>query len=142
MELNIKKLPSGEFEVQGQTVTRAFAEGIMLATLMATCEGRVARMVAIADQYEAVGLSIQGARKEASKVAEHRYAQAEAQRKRDQEAQWYAQRAREMASMHDPLEIARAKAKREARDAEIRAYAQSIRAARGGRQVFSDSDWA
>ena len=142
MELNIKKLPTNDqFEVQGQPVTRAFAEGIMLTTLLASCEGRVAAMANIADQYEAVGLSIQKAPKEADKVAEYRHAQAKAQAQRDKEAQWYEQRAKEMASMHDPLEIARAKSEREARDAEIRAYAQSLRAARGGRQVFSDNQW-
>lgn len=132
MKLNISRLSESKYEVQGQEVTKEFAEGAMLAGLFAACGRNVDRMTAICDQYEAVGLSPRGFPEEFRKVSIQRAEISREEEKRRKDAEFFTERNRQMAEARDPLAIARKKAEREAREAKIRAHGQSIRAARSG----------
>lgn len=132
MKLNIVRLSESKFEVQGQEVTREFAEGAMLAGLFASCGRNVDRMATICDQYEDAGLSPKAFAEEYRKVSLQRAELARAAAKAKQDAEFFNERQRQMNEALDPLAIARKKAEREARDAKIRAHGNSIRAARSG----------
>lgn len=132
MKLNIVRLSETKFEVQGQEVTKDFAEGVMLSGLFASCGRNVDRMAEVCDQYEAAGLSPKGFADEYRKVSLHRAEIAREEDKRRQDAEFFAERNRQMAEARDPLAIARKKAEREAKEAKIRAHGQAIRAARSG----------
>ncbi len=57
MQLNIQKVTPETVEVQGQVVSRAYAEGVMLATLIATAGTNKPAQEAIVSQYLDAGLS-------------------------------------------------------------------------------------
>lgn len=132
MKLNITRLSETKYEVQGQEVTKEFAEGAMLAGLFAACGRNVERMTEICDQYEAVGLSPRGFHEEFRKVSLQRAEVSREEEKRRKDAAFFAERNRQMLEAQDPLAIARKRAEREAKEAKIRAHGQNIRAARSG----------
>ncbi|MFV3402462.1 hypothetical protein ACNFIC_00715 [Pseudomonas sp. NY15463] len=133
MKLNIIPLDTNEFSVQGQTVSREFAEGAMLSGLLASAGKSVPAMANIIDQYEAVGLRATNFPDQLRKVQIDRAARAREEAQRKADAEYFAERAREMATAHDPLVLARKKAERERRASQARQHGEAIRAARGGR---------
>lgn len=132
MKLEIVQLESGKFEVQGQEVSRAFAEGVMLAGLFASCGRNVDRIVSICDQYVEAGLSLDSFPAENRKAHLLRNEIAREEEKRRKANEFFSERSRQMAEAYDPLVIARKKAEREVREAAIREHGRSIRAARSG----------
>lgn len=132
MKLEIVQLESGKFEVQGQEVSRAFAEGVMLAGLFSSCGHNVDRIVSICDQYEEAGLSLDSFPAENRKAHLRRNEIAREEEKRRKDHEFFSARAAEMKDAYDPLVIARKKAEREVREAKIREHGRSIRAARSG----------
>ncbi|MBK3477443.1 hypothetical protein JJD66_15250 [Pseudomonas sp. MF6751] len=132
MKLNIVRLSETKYEVQGQEVSKEFAEGVMLSGLFAACGRNIDRMTEICDQYEAAGLSPKAFAEEYRKVSIQRAEIAREEAKRRKDAEFFSERNRQMSEACDPLAIARKKAEREAKEAKIRAHGQSIRAARSG----------
>ncbi|MCU0209151.1 MULTISPECIES: hypothetical protein [Pseudomonas] len=132
MKLNIVRLSETKYEVQGQEVTKEYAEGAMLAGLFAVCGRNVDRMADVCDQYEAAGLSPKAFPVEYRKVGFLRAEIAAEAEKRRKDTEFHRERARQMNEANDPLAIARKRAEREAKEAKIRAHGQAIRAARSG----------
>lgn len=130
MNLNIQNKTPETVEVQGQTVTIAFAEGVMLSGLMAGCGTNRVKQANIIDQYMEAELSVAAFPAIARSVALDRAEERREQARREQEAREHADR---FASYATPsaLEVARRRAKREAQEAEMRARGAAIRAANG-----------
>ena len=138
MQLNIQNVTPETAEVQGQTVTRAFAEGVMLSGLIAGAGKNDAKQGAIIEQYLTAGLDTSAFPEATSKVLR---ARAAAERHRQQqiaESQRHAERFAPY-SMPSELEVARRRAKREALEAKMRAQGAAIRAA-NGRSTWSSWD--
>ena len=138
MQLNIQNVTPETAEVQGQTVTRAFAEGVMLSGLIAGAGKNDAKQGAIIEQYLIAGLDTSAFPEATSKVLR---ARAAAERHRQQqiaESQRHAERFASY-SMPSELEVARRRAKREALEAKMRAQGAAIRAA-NGRSTWSSWD--
>ncbi|NBB34170.1 hypothetical protein [Pseudomonas sp. BC115LW] len=130
MNLNIQNVTPETVEVQGQIVTRAFAEGVMLSGLIAGAGKNDAALEVIVKQYLDAGL-IADAFPAVVRAVRSREAHAAAERERQlAEARAHAER---VASYTTPtaLEVARRRAKREALAAEHRARGAAIRAANG-----------
>ena len=68
MQLNIQNVTPETAEVQGQTVTRAFAEGVMLSGLIAGAGKNDAKQGAIIEQYLNAGLDTSAFPEATSKV--------------------------------------------------------------------------
>lgn len=130
MQLNIQNKTLETVEVQGQNVSIAFAEGVMLSGLIAGCGRNFAKQSVIIEQYMDAGLSVKAFPEVARSVALDRAARSAQEAKRAQEAREHSER---VASYATPsaLEVARRRAKREAREAEMRARGAAIRAANG-----------
>ena len=130
MKLNIQNKTPETVEVQGQNVTIAFAEGVMLSGLMAGCGFNRIKQAAIIDQYMEAGLSVAAFPDIARSVARDRAEQRQLQARREQEAREHAERFASYASP-SALEVARRRAKREALEGEMRARGAAVRAANG-----------
>ncbi|AOZ14001.1 hypothetical protein AA042_16105 [Pseudomonas lundensis] len=130
MQLNIQNKTSETVEVQGQTVTIAFAEGVMLSGLLAGCGRNFAKQSSIVEQYMDAELSVKAFPEIARSVANERAERRAYEAKRLQEAREHAERVASYATPSD-LEVARRRAKREAREEEMRARGAAIRAANG-----------
>ncbi|MBF8730482.1 hypothetical protein IRZ59_08480 [Pseudomonas guariconensis] len=130
MKLNIQNVTPETVEVQGQTVTRAFAEGVMLSGLIAGAGKNNAAQEAIVEQYLDAGLSATAF--PAVVHAVHvRQARASAERERQlAESRAHAERFASY-STNDALTVARRRAKREERERKYREMGQAIRAATG-----------
>ena len=130
MQLNIQNVTPETVEVQGQSVTRAFAEGVMLSGLIAGAGKNDAAREAIVRQYLEAGLSAD-AFPAVARAVRAREAHAATERQRQiAESRAHAERFASY-SMPSELEVARRRAKREAREAEHRARGAAIRAANG-----------
>jgi len=130
MQLNIQNVTPETVEVQGQSVTRTFAEGVMLSGLIAGAGKNDSAREAIVKQYLDAGL-IADAFPAVVRAVRAREAHSAAARERQlAESRAHAER---VASYATPtaLEVARRRAKREAREAEYRARGAAIRAANG-----------
>ncbi|MGV2835941.1 hypothetical protein [Pseudomonas shirazensis] len=136
MQLNIQKVTPETVEVQGQVVARAYAEGVMLATLIATAGANKPAQEAIVSQYLDAGLSaaafpaiVRGI--EARKlVAQREYAE------RIAEANAHAERFKSYESS-SALDVARRRAKREERERKYQEIGRAIRSANGRSDVSS-----
>lgn len=115
--------------IQGQTVTKAYAEGVMLAGLLAAVGKNHGAITSIIKQFMEAGLSTSAFPDQTSVARQeiHEAAQREAARQRD--AKFHADR---FASYAPPtrLEVARAREAKEKRAAAIREHGNNIRAAR------------
>lgn len=139
MNLNIQNVTPETVEVQGQTVTRAFAEGVMLSGLIAGAGTNKAAQEAIVKQYLDAGLSA-AAFPDVVRAVQVSQARASAERERLlAESNAHAER---FASYRadDPLTVARRRAKREERERKYREMGQAIRAA-NGRSSISTGNW-
>jgi hypothetical protein len=129
MQLNIKNVTPEAVEVQGQTVTRAFAEGVMLASLVGGARHDYEK-AAIVKQYLDAGLSadqfpkvVQRVQQDADRAhadRERRLAESRAHEERFKSYQGST-----------PLEHAKRRAAREERERKMREMGQAIRAANG-----------
>ena len=139
MQLNIQKVTPETVEVQGQAVARAYAEGVMLATLIAAAGSNKPAQEAIVSQYLDAGLSA-GAFPAIVRAIETRklVAQRE-QAERIAEARAHAERCKSYEG-GSALEVARRRAAREAREDKYRAIGVAIRSA-NGRSDFSSGNW-
>lgn len=139
MQLNIQKVTPETVEVQGQVVARAYAEGVMLATLIATAGTNKPAQQAIVSQYLDAGLSA-GAFPAIVRAIETRklVAQRE-QAERIAEARAHAERCKSYEG-GSALEVARRRAAREAREREYQEVGRAIRSA-NGRSSFSTGNW-
>lgn len=139
MQLNIQKVTPETVEVQGQVVARAYAEGVMLATLIATAGTNKPAQEAIVSQYLDAGLSA-GAFPSIVRAIETRklVAQRE-QAERIAEANAHAERCKSYEG-GSALEVARRRAARETREDKYRAMGVAIRSA-NGRSDFSSGNW-
>ena len=140
MQLNIQKVTPETVEVQGQVVARAYAEGVMLATLIATAGTNKPAQEAIVGQYLDAGLSA-GAFPAIVRAIETRklVAQRE-QAERIAEANAHAERCKSYEG-GSALEVARRRAARETREDKYRAMGVAIRSANGRSSFSSDANW-
>lgn len=130
MQLNIQNVTPETVEVQGQTVTRAFAEGVMLAGLIAGAGKNNVAQEAIIKQYLDADLSA-AAFPDVVRAVRAAEARANAERERQlAESRAHAER---FASYKTPsaLEVARRRAKREERERQYQAMSQAVRSANG-----------
>lgn len=130
MNLNIQNVTPETVEVQGQTVTRAFAEGVMLSGLIAGAGRNGAAREAIIEQYLDAGLSA-NAFPEVVRDVKARKARAAAEHERQlAEARAHAERFK---SYETPsaLEVARKRAKREERERKYQEMSRAVRSATG-----------
>ncbi|AVH38121.1 hypothetical protein AL532_18130 [Pseudomonas monteilii] len=131
MQLNIQNVTPETVEVQGQTVTRAFAEGVMLAGLMAGTGRNEAAKADIIGQYLDAGLNTRVSfPKETAKVLSDR---AHAAREKDRlqaEANAHAERFKSYET-GSALEVARRRAKREERERKYQEMSRAVRSANG-----------
>lgn len=130
MQLNIQNVTPETVEVQGQTVTRAFAEGVMLSGLIAGAGKNDAAKQAIVTQYLDAGLS---ATAFPDVVRMVNVTKARAQRERDEriaEARAHAERFKSYET-GSALDIARRRAAREERERKYREMGAAVRAANG-----------
>lgn len=139
MKLNIQNVTPETVEVQGQTVTRAFAEGVMLSGLIAGAGTNKAAQEVIVKQYLEAGLSA-AAFPDVVRAVNVRHAQASAERERQlAESRAHAERFK---SYETPsrLDQARRRAAREERERKHNAMVQAVRSA-NGRSDFSTGNW-
>ncbi|WP_307944976.1 hypothetical protein [Pseudomonas mosselii] len=130
MQLNIQNVTPETAEVQGQTVTRAFAEGVMLSGLIAGAGNNDAAKQVIVTQYLDAGLS---ATAFPDVVRMVNATKARAQRERDEriaEARAHAERFKSYET-GSALDIARRRAAREERESKYREMGAAVRAANG-----------
>ncbi|UMZ14721.1 hypothetical protein I9018_13920 [Pseudomonas sp. MPFS] len=132
MKLDIHRTAQDKFEIQGQEVTRTYAEGALLAGLLAMAGPNVAKLANVIDQFEAAGLSCRAFPDELIKVQQARaIAQQETDRKAKDVAFFQARQA-EMAEQFNPAAIAREKAEKEAHAQRVRDHGARIRSSRSG----------
>lgn len=138
MNLNIQKVAPETVEVQGQVVTRAFAEGVMLSGLIAGAGTNKAAQEAIVVQYLDAGLSAAAFPAIVRSIASRKARETREQAERIAEANAHAERCKSYQGISD-LEVARRSAAREAREKKIRDMGAAVRAA-NGRSSWSSWD--
>lgn len=139
MKLNIQNVTPETAEVQGQTVTRAFAEGVMLSGLIAGAGKNDAAKQAIVTQYLDAGLSAD-AFPDVVRMVNATKARAERERAaRQAEANAHAERFKSYET-GSALAVARRRAAREERERKYREMSQAMRGA-NGRSDFSSGNW-
>lgn len=138
MQLNIQNVTPETVEVQGQVVARAYAEGVMLATLIATAGSSKPAQEAIVSQYLEAGLSAAAFPAIVRSIETRKSAAEREHAERLKEAREHAERVRSYEST--PLDEARRRAKRHAREDQYRAMGNAIRSA-NGRSDFSSANW-
>ncbi|MBV4472465.1 hypothetical protein [Pseudomonas siliginis] len=130
MKLNIVNTPD-RLEVQGQNVSREYAEGAMLAGLLAMAGKNDNKVTEIVRQYRDAGLSTAAFPVETRRAFTIFAREEQQEAKRAAEAAWFAERAKEQVPP-TPLEAARKRAVRETQNERIRRMGAEARAARGG----------
>lgn len=130
MKLNIVNTPD-RLEVQGQAVSREYAEGVMLAGLFAMAGKNDIKVTEIVRQYRDAGLSTSAFPVETRRALMVFAKEDQLEATRIAEAAWFAERAKEQVPP-TPLEASRKRAEIDARDSRIRNMGQASRAARGG----------
>lgn len=138
MNLNIQNVTPETVEIQGQSVNRAYAEGVMLTMLVATAGKNEPNIASIGRQYAEAGLSLEGS--PAAYAAYIRADKAAALERTKQEAAAKAHADRFASYNPTALEVARSAAARRARDEKYRSMGAAIRSA-NGRSSFSSSDF-
>ena len=112
MKLNIQKATLETVEVQGQTVTRAFAEGVMLSGLIAGCGRDFSKQCAIIEQYIEAGLTTQAFPAVTQSVYRDRAERAAREAQRALEAKQHVERFASYTPQSD-LQVARRRAERQ-----------------------------
>lgn len=130
MQLNIVNTPD-RLEVQGQAVSREYAEGVMLAGLLAMAGKNDPKVTEIVRQYRDAGLSTAAFPVETRRAFTIFAREEQQEAKRVSEAAWFAERAKEQVPP-TPLEAARKRSVKEAQNERIRRMGAETRAARGG----------
>ncbi|MCV4266676.1 hypothetical protein [Pseudomonas capsici] len=139
MNLNIQNATPETVEVQGQTVTRAFAEGVMLTGLIAGAGKNLAAQEVVVKQYLDAGLSA-ASFPDVVRAVQVSQARANAERERQlAESRAHAERFKSYQGV-DPLITARRRAARDERARKYREMGQAIRAA-NGRSSWSSSEF-
>ena len=138
MQLNIQKVTPETVEVQGQVVSRAYAEGVMLATLIATAGSNKPAQEAIVSQYLDAGLSAAAFPAIVRSIEARKLAAEREHAERLKDAREHAERVKSYEST--PLDEARRRAKRQVREDQYRAMGNAIRSA-NGRSDFSSANW-
>ena len=115
--------------IQGQTVTKAYAEGVMLAGLLAAVGKNHGAITSIIKQFMEAGLSTAAFPDQTSVARQEIHAAGLREAARQRDAQFHADR---FASYKAPtrLEVARAREAKEKQAAAIREHGLAIRAAR------------
>ncbi|MHC8324751.1 hypothetical protein [Pseudomonas sp. LB1P83] len=139
MKLNIVNTPD-RLEVQGQAVSREYAEGVMLAGLFAMAGKNDTKVTEIVRQYRDAGLSTAAFPVETRRASMIFAKEDQLEATRTVEAAWFAERAKEQVPP-TPLEAARKRAEIDARDTRIRDMGRQTRAARGGGAWSSFEDF-
>lgn len=130
MKLNIVNTPD-RLEVQGQVVSREYAEGVLLAGLLAMAGKNDTKVTEIVRQYRDAGLSTVAFPVETRRAFTVFAREEQQESTRAAEAAWFAERAKEQVPP-TPLEAARKRAVKETQNERIRRMGQETRAARGG----------
>ena len=138
MQLNIQNVTPETVEVQGQVVARAYAEGVMLATLIATAGTNKPAQEVIVSQYMDAGLSVAAFPAIVRSVETRKFVAEREHAERLKEAREHAERFKSYEIT--PLDEARRRAKRHAREDQYRAMGNAIRSA-NGRSDFSSANW-
>ncbi len=125
MQIKITKVLKNEVTVCGQTLTREYAENIMLPMLVAQCGTVKGRQFEVVKAFDEAGLSLAAVPEVAREYASDKVEKAREQARRQAEADAHAERFREWT----PRELAQAKADKEARAAAIREQGERVRAA-------------
>lgn len=138
MQLNIQNVTPETVEVQGQVVARAYAEGVMLATLIATAGTNKPAQEVIVSQYMDAGLSVAAFPAIVRSVETRKFVAERETAERLKEAREHAERFKSYEIT--PLDEARRRAKRHAREDQYRTIGNAIRSA-NGRSDFSSANW-
>lgn len=138
MQLNIQNVTPETVEVQGQVVARAYAEGVMLATLIATAGTNKPAQEVIVSQYMDAGLSVAAFPAIVRSVETRKFVAEREHAERLKEAREHAERFKSYEIT--PLDEARRRAKRHAREDKYIAMGNAIRSA-NGRSDFSSANW-
>ena len=138
MQLNIQKVTPETVEVQGQAVARAYAEGVMLATLIAAAGSNKPAQEAIVSQYLDAGLSAAAFPAIVRSIEARKLAAEREHAERLKEAREHSERFKSYETT--PLDEARRRAKREDRERRYQDMGRAIRSA-NGRSDFSSGNW-
>ena len=138
MQLNIQNVTPETVEVQGQVVARAYAEGVMLATLIATAGTNKPAQEVIVSQYMDAGLSVAAFPAIVRSVETRKFVAERETAERLKEAREHAERFKSYEIT--PLDEARRRAKREDRERKYQDMGRAIRSA-NGRSDFSSANW-
>ncbi|CAH0130445.1 MULTISPECIES: hypothetical protein [Pseudomonas] len=138
MQLNIQNVTPETVEVQGQVVARAYAEGVMLATLIATAGTNKPAQEVIVSQYMDAGLSVAAFPAIVRSVETRKFVAERETAERLKEAREHAERFKSYEIT--PLDEARRRAKREDRERKYQDMGRAIRSA-NGRSDFSSGNW-
>ncbi|MGY2293683.1 hypothetical protein [Pseudomonas sp. SDO5511_1_S431] len=125
MQINITNVLKNEVTVSGQTLSRDYAENIMLPMLVAQCATVQSRKLEIVKVFAEAGLSLDAVPEAAREYAIDKSEKARLRLRQQAEANAHAERCR----VATPRELAQAKADREARAAAIREQSAKVRAA-------------
>ena len=138
MHLNIQNVTPETVEVQGQVVARAYAEGVMLATLIATAGTNKPAQEVIVSQYMDAGLSVAAFPAIVRSVETRKFVAERETAERLKESREHAERFKSYEIT--PLDEARRRAKREDRERKYQDMGRAIRSA-NGRSDFSSGNW-
>jgi hypothetical protein len=125
MQIQITNVLKNEVTVSGQTLSREYAENIMLPMLIAQCATVQSRKLEIVKVFAEAGLSLDAVPEAAREYAIDKSEKARLRLRQQAEANAHAERLREAT----PRELAQAKADKEARAAAIREQGERVRAA-------------
>lgn len=125
MQIQITNVLKNEVTVSGQTLSREYAENIMLPMLIAQCATVQSRKLEIVKVFAEAGLSLDAVPEAAREYAIDKSEKARLRLRQQAEADAHAERLREAT----PRELAQAKADKEARAAAIREQGERVRAA-------------
>lgn len=125
MQITITNVLKNEVTVSGQTLSREYAEKVMLPMLVAQCGTVQGRKLEIVKVFAEAGLSLDAIPEAAREYAIDKSEKARLRLRQQEEANAHAERCR----VATPRELAQAKADREARAAAIREQSARVRAA-------------
>ena len=125
MKITITNVLKNEVTVSGQTLSREYAENILLPLLIDQCGTVQSRKLEIVKVFAEAGLSLDAVPEAAREYAIDKSEKARLRLRQQAEANAHAERLREAT----PRELAQAKADKEARAAAIREQGDRVRAA-------------
>jgi hypothetical protein len=126
MNIIITAVTPQTVDIQGQTLTREYAEQILLPLLVASKAQNHAGIIKVVQAFATAGLSLQSVPEAARIYQGHLIEQQKEKDRLKAEAAAHAERCREPSAK----EIAEYHAEKRRREAEIRAHFEALRAAR------------